>query len=79
MRTPQGWEEQYRDFADVLSKLEAGDLQRLTFVFECHPHYVGEVQKYHYVEYLWRRFRELRQGAEEATQLREALTVLRLR
>ena len=77
MKTDQEWEESYRTFSEVLDKLDQPTLQRLSFLFECHPSYVGEVQKHHHIERLWSTFRDWRKGTDRASRLLEALAVLR--
>lgn len=79
MRTNQEWEEHYLQFDGALKKLDDAELQKLCFIFECYPEYVGEVQRHHYTERLWTKFREWRRGADDALAIREALGVLRLR
>lgn len=77
MKSKNEWEQQYDTFYKAMSSLSDTELQSLTFIFECHPSYVGPVQKYHYIEYLWSKFRELRNGKEDSMNLRHALAVLR--
>jgi len=84
-KTLMEWEHRYRDFAEILRKLDESELQSLTFIFDCYPHQYdhsnsaacSDRKKQDYVESLWSKFRDLKRGAADSFKLRQALSVLR--
>lgn len=73
----QEFERRYRDYAEIMFKLDEGDLQSLAFIFECYPHHISpEIRKEDYIESLWSKIRDQRRYTEDLHTLREALRTI---
>jgi hypothetical protein len=72
------WEQRYKEFAEIMFKLNDGDLQALAFIFECYPHHImAEINKEDYINAFWSKIRDHKRGHADAIAMREALRVLR--
>jgi len=71
------WEHRFKEFAEILHKLEDQDLQTLTFIFDCYPHDIDHITKHDYLRSLWGTFRDLKVKSADSLRLRAALSVLR--
>jgi hypothetical protein len=69
------WERRYRDFSEIMEKLDMTDLQSISFIFDCYPHHssFSEIRKEDLINAFWTKHRDLRHNSESLHKLREAL------
>lgn len=78
--TNQEWDNRFRDFLEILEKLEASDLAVLCSLFECYPTRIGPtIEKEDYIEPLWGKFRHMRHELDDLKTIRDALFALGIR
>jgi hypothetical protein len=71
------WERRYREFAEIMLKLDDGDLQTIAFIFNCYPHHISaEIDKNDYINAFWSKIRDHKHGHADSIALRQALSVL---